>query len=201
MIPLHRELAQISSGPTPTQLQSRLSEWGAQFPSPSSHPQRSPWLPPSWTWKSPVEYCSRGADRCPGICTVAGVGAGGTAREQGLSDRDEGDTGGQGGPPDLVCVREKGWGPALESGLYVGHLPGGGDSLSRPSAIKPSSTATASPAQEAAPSGPPGCSPAPPSNCPSTQTRPSPLDLQFAWTWAGPPLRQVNNATFISLCQ
>ena len=51
------------------------------------------------------------------MCTVAGVGAEGTAWEQGLSDRDEGDTEGQGGPPDLVCVREKGWGPALESGL------------------------------------------------------------------------------------
>ena len=46
------------------------------------------------------------------MCTVAGVGAGGTAREQGLSDRDDGETEGQGGPPpDLVCVRERGWGP------------------------------------------------------------------------------------------
>ena len=52
------------------------------------------------------------------MCTVAGVGAGGTAREQGLSDRDDGETEGQGGPPPTWSVSGKGAGvPALESGL------------------------------------------------------------------------------------
>lgn len=51
------------------------------------------------------------------MCTVAGVGAGGTAREQGLSDRGDGETEGQGGPP-TSSVSEKGAGvSALESGL------------------------------------------------------------------------------------
>ena len=47
------------------------------------------------------------------MCTVAGVGAGGTAREQGLSNRDDGETEGQGGPPR----------PSLCQGKGLGSLP------------------------------------------------------------------------------
>lgn len=109
------------------------------------------------------------------MCTVAGWGLEGRHENRGSPTEVMGKLRGRVGP-STSSVSEKGMGSLpLRAGSRLGICLGEGDSLSALSRHQAFIHATASPAQEAAPSGPPGCSPAPPPLTPIHANKTQPL--------------------------
>lgn len=148
------------------------------------------------------EYCSKEQTGVRGCALWPGWGLEGRHGNRGSPTEMMGKLKGRGGPPRPGLCQGKGLGSLpLRVGSRLGICLGEGTPSLGPQPASPHPRPQLVLPRKLPLVGPPGCSPAPPSNSLSTQTRSSPLDLQSAWTWAGPPLRQVNNATFISLCQ